>query len=53
LVARLDCAGRVVTGDALYCDRDLCTTIIDAEGDYLVIVKEIELTQLSGRAANR
>ncbi len=40
LVARLDWAGRVVTGDALYCDRDFCTAVIDAEGDYLVIVKE-------------
>jgi len=39
LVARLDWAERVVTGDALYCDRALCTTIIDADGDYLVIVK--------------
>ena len=46
LVARLDCAGRVVTGDALYCDRDFCTTISDAEGDYLVIVKENQATLL-------
>lgn len=46
LVTRLDCAGRVVTGDALYCDRDLCTTIINADGDYLVIVKENQATLL-------
>ncbi len=46
LVAALDCAGRVVTGDALYCDRDVCTTIIDAAGDYLVIVKENQATLL-------
>jgi predicted transposase YbfD/YdcC len=46
LVACLDCAGRVVTGDALYCDRDLCTTIIAADGDYLVIVKENHATLL-------
>ncbi len=44
LVARLDWAERVVTGDALYCDRDFCTTIIDAMGDYLVIVKENQAT---------
>ncbi len=44
LVARLDWAERVVTGDALYCDRDFCTTIIDAQGDYLVIVKENQAT---------
>jgi predicted transposase YbfD/YdcC len=46
LVARLAWAERVVTGDALYCDRDLCTTIIDAQGDYLVIVKENQPTLL-------
>jgi predicted transposase YbfD/YdcC len=46
LVARLDWAERVVTGDALYCDRDFCTTIIDAQGDYLLIVKENQATLL-------
>lgn len=46
LVARLDCAGRVVTGDALYCDRALSTTIINAQGDYLLIVKENQATVL-------
>ncbi len=51
LVARLDCAGRVVTGDALYCDRTLCTTIIAADGDYLVIVKENQATLLRAIAA--
>jgi predicted transposase YbfD/YdcC len=51
LVARLDWAERVVTGDALYCDRDLCTTIIDADGDYLVIVKENQATVLRAIAA--
>ncbi len=46
LVARLNWAGRVMTGDALYCDRDLCRTISDAGGDYLVIVKENQATLL-------
>ncbi|MHB8644665.1 MAG: ISAs1 family transposase [Thermomicrobiales bacterium] len=51
LVARLDWAERVMTGDALDCDRgrplgSICTTIIDAEGDYLVIVKENQATLL-------
>jgi predicted transposase YbfD/YdcC len=46
LVARLDWAERVVTGDALYCDRDFCTTIVDAQGDYLLIVKENQATLL-------
>jgi hypothetical protein len=33
-------AGRVVTGDALYCQRDVCRQILDGGGDYLVSVKE-------------
>jgi predicted transposase YbfD/YdcC len=40
LVARLDWTGCVLTGDALYCHADLCATVRDAGGDYLVIVKE-------------
>lgn len=31
--------GRLVTGDALYCQRNLCKQIREAGGDYLVIVK--------------
>lgn len=40
LVDCLDWAERVMTGDALYCDRALCATILNADGDYLVIVKK-------------
>ena len=40
LIARLDWQGRVLTGDALYCQRGLCQQVVDAGGDYLVIVKE-------------
>jgi predicted transposase YbfD/YdcC len=40
LLARLPLAGRVVTGDALYCQRSLCQQIRDAGGDYVVIVKD-------------
>ena len=32
-------AGRVVTGDALYCQRRLCERIVRAGGDYLMQVK--------------
>jgi predicted transposase YbfD/YdcC len=39
LLARVALAGRVVTGDALYCQRALCAQILDAGGDYLVLVK--------------
>ncbi len=30
--------GRVLTGDALYCQRTLCAQVVDAGGDYLVLV---------------
>ncbi len=40
LIARLNWYGRVLTGDALFCQRELCTQVCDAGGDYLVIVKE-------------
>lgn len=31
--------GRLLTGDALYCQAALCRQIRDAEGDYLLVVK--------------
>lgn len=40
LIARLDWHGRVLTGDALFCQRHLCRQVCDAGGDYLAIVKE-------------
>jgi predicted transposase YbfD/YdcC len=40
LIARLDWRGRVLTGDALFCQRNLCAQVCDAGGDYLMIVKE-------------
>jgi predicted transposase YbfD/YdcC len=46
LVARLDWTGCVLTGDALYCHADLCETVMDADGDYLLIVKENQATLL-------
>lgn len=39
VLAALPLAGRLVTGDALYCQRSVCQQILDAGGDYLVIVK--------------
>jgi len=39
LIAHLDWQGRVLTGDALYCQRGLCLQVVDAGGDYLVLVK--------------
>jgi len=39
LLAALPLAGRVITGDALYCQRALCEQIRAAQGDYLFVVK--------------
>lgn len=39
VIEHLDWHGRVVTGDALYCQRDLCQQIRDRGGDYLLTVK--------------
>jgi hypothetical protein len=32
--------GRVVTGDAMFCQRDLCQEIIDRQGHYFFVVKD-------------
>jgi len=32
--------GRLVTGDAMFCQRELCQKIVDSGGDYLFIVKD-------------
>jgi predicted transposase YbfD/YdcC len=39
LLARVDWRGRVLTGDALFCQRALCRQVLDAGGDYLLTVK--------------
>lgn len=39
VLAALPLEGRLVTGDALYCQRAVCQQILDGGGDYLVIVK--------------
>lgn len=31
--------GKLIVGDAAYCHRDICQTIVDSDGDYLVTVK--------------
>lgn len=40
LVDRLDWRDRVLTGDALFCQRSLCRQVRAADGDYLLAVKE-------------
>jgi predicted transposase YbfD/YdcC len=39
LIDRIDWQGRVLTGDALFCQRHLCQQVLDAGGDYLLTVK--------------
>lgn len=46
LLKELVLHGRVVVGDAMFCQRDLCQQIVDADGDYLIAVKENQPTLL-------
>jgi len=39
LILQIDWKGKILTGDALYCQRCLCAAILLAGGDYLFIVK--------------
>ncbi len=39
--------GRVVTGDAAFCQREICQEIIDSGGDYLIAVKDNQPTLLA------
>lgn len=40
LLKQIALRGRVVTGDAMFCQRDLCQQIVDDGGDYLIAVKD-------------
>jgi predicted transposase YbfD/YdcC len=40
LLARITWPGRVLTGDALFCQRTVCEQVRQAGGDYLLLVKE-------------
>jgi len=39
LLAQLDWQGRILTGHAIFCQRQLCRQVVEAGGDYLVVVK--------------
>jgi DDE_Tnp_1-associated/Transposase DDE domain len=43
--------GRVVTGDAMFCQREICQQIIDSGGHYLLVVKDNQPTLLESIAA--
>jgi hypothetical protein len=40
LLGVLPLAGKVVTGDAMFCQRDVCEKVLAGEGDYLWTVKD-------------
>jgi predicted transposase YbfD/YdcC len=40
LLDRVDWRGRVLTGDALFCQRAVCEQVLAAGGDFLLVVKE-------------
>jgi predicted transposase YbfD/YdcC len=44
LLARIDWRGRVLTGDALFCQTALCAQVQAAGGDYVLVVKENQAT---------
>lgn len=46
-IAQLDWQGRVLTGDALYCQRRLSTQVVEAGGDYLLAVDANQPTLLT------
>jgi hypothetical protein len=50
LVGILPLAGKVVVGDAAFCQRDLCRAITEAGGDYVFIAKDNQKT-LAGDVA--
>jgi hypothetical protein len=47
LLRRLVLEGRLITGDAIFCQRDLSQEVLDAKGHYLWFVKENQPTLLA------
>ncbi len=44
LIDQLDWQGRVLTGDAMFCQRKVCSQVLEAGGDYLFVVKGNQAT---------
>ena len=40
LLRDLKLDGTIITGDAIFCQREICRTIKDGNGDYLFAVKD-------------
>jgi hypothetical protein len=47
----LSLRGRVITADAMFCQRDVCQKIVDSGGHYFVVVKENQPTLRADIAA--
>ncbi len=47
LLARVPWAGRVLTADAVHCQRETCPQILDAGGDSLCLVEANQPTRLA------
>ncbi len=45
LIEHVDWQGRVLTGDALFCQRNLCQQVLDAGGDYRLTVSPSKRTR--------
>ena len=44
LLKDLPLKGAIITGDAIFCQREICQTIVDGQGDYLFVVKDNQPT---------
>jgi hypothetical protein len=44
LLAGLILEGAVVSGDAMFCQKELCAEVVDHTGDYLFVVKDNQPT---------
>jgi len=38
--------GKVIVGDAMFCQREICEQVLDSGGDYFFVVKENQPTLL-------
>ena len=45
--------GKTVVGDAAYCQREVCETILSEHGEYLIVVKDKQPTLLRKRQARK
>jgi hypothetical protein len=51
LLGILPVKGNIITGDAMFCQRDLCAAIIDAGGDYVFTAKDNQPSLVTDIAA--